>query len=488
MAQPQRLIPAIPVTYSANVGGTDNLWFQKEALHSTRDPVREARRSAATLIDSPGNPAPLIVVGIGWGYVLEELRALAPERFAAMIFFEPSPEVFALLQEHGRLSALEDLGARLITDNAVALREAVARGPGSYRIEVLPAYARRFPDLGRQLQEFLQPAGGSGGTDVDTATRSHFLRQWTRNAFCRLADATGKLEFPGGASHEPVAGRSALYCGAGPGLPRDLDRLSSEFLQSATVIAVDTALAPLFARGIRPDLIISVDSGRGSYYHFAAAAALLPPEQLGHIPVLTNLAGPRFLQLWFDRILLYRSTTPLDQLLAAPGGALEGLPEWNNPPRNAVGPALHFARMIGAETLWTAGTSFRSDGSRSHVRGTGYTEFARECVRRTRSLEMYRPGGYGRELTAKNRVAVAGMEELARELGLAVRAIGDATSQELAAPQGPRAADPGAGFITVTTASLRRHLQHSFHHWNFAAWQRLGIRPEDLERWMLMLR
>lgn len=316
------------------------------------------------------------------------------------------------------------------------------------------------------------PAGAPApGTTVDRATGGRFLRQWTRNAILRIGDATtpaqAALEFLVPPRSEDDSRSSVhtiesadrspapelLYCGAGPQLLYDLGlapaptasvRLNrkrtvgsgdvqqqrvEDLRRRFFIVAADTAIAPLLAAGITPDLAISVDSGPGTYYHLLAARQLpgdgTPAgQQRFGFPVLSNLAGSRCLPLFFERCLYYRSTMPLDQWLGE--GPLSAIPELNNPSRNAVGLALHIARTLGVRSVKTAGANFQSLGRLTHARGTGYSEFARERLHRLYSIEMYQPGGYatrsgpakGGRRTQKNEVSYQNALRMAASFGL----------------------------------------------------------------------
>ncbi|MEQ9366780.1 MAG: DUF115 domain-containing protein, partial [Leptospirales bacterium] len=372
------------------------------------------------------------------------------------------------------------------------------------------------------------PAAGrpiSGATGVDEATGVRFLRQWTRNALIRLQPAEGSLDFltprpespPVDHSIDPPA-RDVLYCGAGPGLLRDLglearteaapgsagNSARAERLRDLRkryfIVAADTALAPLLHAGLAPDLAISIDSGPGTYYHLIAAVAA-SADRNGRFafPVLSNLAGPRCLDLFFDRCYYYRSTTPLDQWLGL--GPLSGVLELQNPTRNAVGLALHIARSLGGRRLATAGADFRGDGYRTHSNGTGYTEYARERVRRCYSLEMYRPGGYirrdgatGGRRTEKNEAGYESTIRMAAEFGVELErprsGNRDARMETLLdsdrGQKEPRDL-PALQVRSLPVVELREFLQETRSRLNrqvFADW---NITARDLDRWFQIL-
>ena len=378
----------------------------------------------------------MLLVGVGWGYVLEQLSPdsaqFASENFEA---FEPLTELVAQLERHGRKADLEKRGLCLRS----ALSDVGLPRDRPWRILVLPAYSRLFPGLGERVESALSRS-------VDASTTRHFLRTWLRNALIRLHE-NERLEFlaePSGARSGPPV----LYCGAGPLL---LEELASVDLRGVFVIAADSALAPLLAAGVPVQLTLSVDSGPGTLYHLRAARRGSKSAELP-VPVLSWLAGAPWLDQFFTRRILYRSTFPIDQLLGT--GPLSGLPERDNPTRNLLGLALHTAHSLGARTLFLAGADFRSHQGQSHVRGTGYTLFAQERLERLQSIESYRTPVYGSEPGPTGRIALAGARALASRLELELLPCSEMTRAETSD-------QAGLPTITLDSRPLRRYLyQH----------------------------
>ncbi len=486
----------------AHAGGT---------LHSTRDPLREADRFAENLAreirasssDSSSDGSILLIVGIGWGYHIAPILQALPNH--KIIFFEPVVEVREALRPE-RLGELRSSGAR-IAESLEEIRAAMgasASSPpaGALELRILPAYQRLFPelagDLTRRLEQML--AGGSGSrTDVDQATTGRFMRQWARNFFINLRE-NECLDFLG--AHVrfslPPAPSAVLYCGAGPELlttlEPHLDLLRNE-RRGIAVLAADSALAPLLHVGIRPDLVLSVDSGRGTAYHYQAAARVAANMDAADgddggsaprfpFPVLSWTAGPRFARRWFKRVFYYRSTFPFDQILGSDSDRpLGGIAQWENPSRNPAGLALLLADWLRVRRVYLAGADFRARGDVSHERGTGYTLFGLEDVHRLRSLEMYRPGGYGKTARGKNRQAQDGLAKLAWELELKMNTLRRDT------PLPRRDAHTDAvqfEGMPVRTQEARENLKESWNRLDFSS---LPGQPdaEQIKKWRRLL-
>lgn len=520
--------------------------------------MREAQRVATTFhnqIQSDSTPDTIrVIVGCGWGYIVEELLRLqsrpaaapstsSPIAQAGLVFFEPLSEVYDLLNERGRLDELRSLGAT-ITNDPADLRQV---GVVTLTLLITPGYQRLFPDLESILRRELGPAPGNlenitdtdaiataDKTRVDQATGSRFLRQWTRNGILRLRSGTNAestltflsppdpiettettetieaTESVGSADNRPATdssqlpGPAVLFCGAGPRLLRDLGLATkptntadqaTRILQLRSnyyIIAADTALAPLLRVGLTPDLVISIDSGPGTYYHLIAAARL-PDHKHSRFPfpVLTNLAGSRCLSLFFTRHYYYRSTFPLDQWLAL--GPLAEVPELRNPTRNTIGLAIQVARLLGGKQIRTAGADFQNEGYLTHVPGTGYTEFALGQVDRLYTLEMYRPGGYSKRWgepgrTEKNELSYQSAREMAAAFQIELTNFTNLTrgAFEAEAADPPREL-PAARLRSVPIGELKDFLIQTRPRLNqeiFANWQ---IQADHIDRWFQTL-
>lgn len=465
-------------------------------MHSARDPAREAERFADELL-ARAPEGLCLVVGLGWGYAAVALaarlgRAELSERF---LFFEPIDSAGPLLENAGRLAELRDAGARIIPGDIGELRRALAGARAS--IEILPVYRRLWPDLAAQVAATL--GGPAGAADVDRSTALRFVRQWTRNAILRLVDsetlrfasapAPEATDAPDDAqsslSRPPLA---ALYCGAGPNLLAELAPLRTR-LESAErplfVLAADSALGPLYQAGVVPDLILSVDSGPGTYLHFLAAlrngaAAPLAP------PVLAWLAAAPTLERLCAQTIFFRSSAPLDQLLGA--GVLGIAPEWRNPARNLAGLALEAAARAGARILYLAGADFQTHGGLSHAPGGGYTEHALLRASRTTPLADYRPRGYSETLTRKNETARAGLNDRARELNITLRPLASDAARLAKNPNSPRPDWAAAlGTVDIECRRLRRDLAALRPRLDWRELATLGLSRSAFERLLARL-
>lgn len=397
----------------------------------------------------------MLIIGVGWGYhVPFLLRSLTDND---IIFYEPVFQISEHLKS-GRLQELRNLGAEIFTKSDDLIKR-LKKHSQSINIFFLPQYKRLFSDIETRVREAL-----SGISDVGRSTITRFFPTWTRNFFSLISE-NKSLDFLLGFKQIPTHCRSILYCGAGPGLFDELkDYNKSRFKSGETiVVASDSALAPLLSLDIKPHLIISIDSGPGTAYHFQAAWRLAAYEKLNYsllsdIPILTWMAGPRILSRYFDKIYYYRSTFPFDQIIG--NGPLKKVPLWKNDSSNMIGLALIFAEQARFQTLFTAGASFLARKGYTHIRGTGYTIFPLSRTNRTFALESYRPRGYEEHLTLKNEVALKGLGKMSSYLNIEIRPL---ESHSLPEEKGNEWESLSIQELfqteTITTESLRNYLK-----------------------------
>ncbi len=395
---------------------------QEGFLHSRRDPIAEARRIVQDIPDSLHRNASFLIVGIGWGYVIEEL---ASNIHSSLIFaLEPIPQVFQSLEKTGRLQELSKRG--LIFHHAENLQKQLREEQiHTLDVFVTPVYKRLFPDLADRAFSFFQ---NDVASQVDRASSKHFLRQWTRNAY-RLTASQKEISFVIGTGKEGSIGSEeplVVYCGSGPRLLEEARKIP----KGALILSSDTALAPLLSEGIEVDLALSIDSGRGTIFHLSAMLQAAERRGLSKPPVLGWTGSIPSLSQWFPKTYYYRSTLPLDQILGE--GPLQSIPEWKNPSRNLLGIALQIGFLLGSKRLYLAGCSFVSEKGIAHERGTGHQTYALSLHTRKFSLEMHTSSAYSDEMNPKNRMICSEAQKTARLLGIQFRNCSELNEKECA--------------------------------------------------------
>ncbi|MBX3374438.1 MAG: DUF115 domain-containing protein [Phycisphaeraceae bacterium] len=229
-------------------------------LASARDPIGEGARLAAAVdvLDA----AAFFVMGFGLGH---HVRALAERlgRAGIIVVFEPDlgllREVFSTCDLSGWMKETllvlvtdaddpAELGTRLSGAESVL-------GQGVTFVEHPPSRRRLEPFAARfraRVAEHL--------VTVQTALMTTLVRsvETVRNVTLNLpwlVDGPGIVDLAGAAQGAP-----AIVISAGPSLCRTIDRLADPAVRDTCVlIAAQTTLKPLLARGIRPHFVTALD-------------------------------------------------------------------------------------------------------------------------------------------------------------------------------------------------------------------------------------
>jgi hypothetical protein len=289
-------------------------------------------------------------------YGAETLRGrLGPS--SAILFLEADPRLAALSRERlppwlgrdGRSAFL------CCADEEAVL--AAARELGSFRLCVSTDLSggasldsARYRRIAARLQSELSAAWRN------RASLMAMGRLWTRNIFRNLASLPEIGPRP-----LPRLGKPTFVLGAGPSLEGVLPLIAGHRDRLA-LVACDTALPPLAALGIVPDLAICLEGQAHNLHDFAASGGAVMPllaDLSSHPASFRALAGPKHLSL----------------VSIAPGAfgrrlAALDLPFLPAPPLGSVGVhALHVARRISEGPILAVGLDFAYEGGKTHARG-----------------------------------------------------------------------------------------------------------------------
>lgn len=319
------------------------------ALHSRVDPLREARRLAATL--APAGVA--VFLGLGGGYAPAALLE-AGTLFAGVIV-ERSPSVLRALLEHLELS-------RLLADPRVA----VVTDPGTVAAAVLEAWApalmgdlrtvplRPWCDTDRAFFDRAAAAVEAARSlaSADWAAQARFGRRWFVNAVLNLpaVERAGLSIPPAGA---------AIVTGAGPSLDRFADLIRRE-RRGSLLLATDTSLPALLARGIVPDAAVSIDCQLYGYHHVMAGI----PDGL---PLLLDLSSPPVLARTRRGVGFFASGHPLARWVSR---HWRTLPHVDTAGGNVAHAAVSAVHGLGAREVRLAGVDFSCPLGSPYARGT----------------------------------------------------------------------------------------------------------------------
>ena len=338
--------------------GSPSALYDGVSVHSRRDPVKEAR----TLIDREVPPGATVGVfyGFGLGYLVESFITRFPDRPCLVV--EPDIGCF--------LKALEarDLSAVLSHPRTVFFL-ASEPTPVIRYLDTLPltavqivklrslydkdrAYYERTDEL---IQSFLRQR------DVNKNTLRRFGRRWVRNL---LANAPLFCRTPGVNRAEGLfQGVPALVLAGGPSLDRVLPHLK-RLSELMLVVAVDTSLAVLRARGLDPDLTVVSDPQYWNTRHLDWV------KQTDSLIVSEASTHPRAFRLLGDRVLFSSSVFPLGRYLERYTGAKGKLGAGGS----VATTAWDCARYLGADPIYMAGLDLGFPGLQTHFRGACFEE------------------------------------------------------------------------------------------------------------------
>lgn len=161
------------------------------------------------------------------------------------------------------------------------------------------------------------------------------------------------------------AGVPALVVGAGPSLDGNIADIK-RFRDRAIIVAVDTALRPLLAAGIEPDLVVAVDPSELNACHLTC----LPPCPRTHF-VAEGSIDPVAIEQFAGRTFFFRVADhhPWPWLRSL-GIDRAPLRAWGSVLTTAFDVALH----MGCKPVVMAGADLAFTGGRPYARGTTYEE------------------------------------------------------------------------------------------------------------------
>ncbi len=233
-------------------------------LHSLIDPRQEADLAVAAWQRSQQVLPNGIVLLIGAGalYQLEALvRALGDKgRFAVV---EPSLEALALALASRDLTALATLQGRLVflsmpdTESLGRDFYTLLRNSPEMEVHLYPLHAWRHAReaLYEEVAECLVAQARAEASN--RITLAAFSDEWQQNAIVNLPQLCREPSVR--SLFKRFEGCAALVVAAGPTLNDSLDVIR-ELAPRSLVIAVGTALRPLLAAGIRPHIVVHLDS------------------------------------------------------------------------------------------------------------------------------------------------------------------------------------------------------------------------------------
>lgn len=266
-----------PAGHPADITGASDgfvLKWNGKTLHSVKSPEGEARHLLDNFKFESGRV--YLVFGIGLGHLADGARSQLPPQ-SRLILIEPDIGIlrealacvdFRPLLYDQRVSWVS--GKKWREHLTIVLRRITGSGcRASGAILSLPAYRTYFKKALDETRSLLVQFMNE--REIDTGTRQELWHVWNHNLTANLNEIL---------SSAPLRNFTTTFdripsvlVGAGPSLDdnlKDLHRLK----ESALLVAVDTALAPMLSAGCEPDLVLAMDAQEENARDFSN----LPPH------------------------------------------------------------------------------------------------------------------------------------------------------------------------------------------------------------------
>jgi hypothetical protein len=270
------------------------------SYHSRYDPVKEAKRQVDSAYE---NQTHVLLLGGGLCYAAEEILKRLPQNISGPQLFvvEPDPGVFlAALTARDLTSLLQDSRVAWCVgmspdqigdfwnnnlDWSVMEKLSIVDHP--------PSVSRFRPIFERVVEKVRYLCNRSKGNLV---TLMHAGTDFHTNNFSNLA---ASFTLPGVARlFDRFANVPVIVVAAGPSLDKNmhlLKRIKGKF----PIVAVDTALRQLSARGILPDIVCAADPSYENSLDFVGVEnvkdVVLAIEPMTHPDIFANFSGPKML-------------------------------------------------------------------------------------------------------------------------------------------------------------------------------------------------
>jgi SAM-dependent methyltransferase len=337
--------------------GPDGRWYP---LHGEGDAAVNRKLLDRILADP--EPPLLILVGAGLGYLLDAIA----ERSRAMkvLLLEPVPAVARQMLARrdwtdwlstGRLTLLVGPDYHGAID---AWRLVVAGGatPPTF---VLPVVERVAPEDTAQAKHVA--ARIVAGAKANDEARKRFAGRYLLNTLANLTAVLGEGDVA--ALDGLWAGQPTVLVAAGPSLDRNLVELRA-VADRVLLVAVDTAVRPLLAAGVRPQIVVAVDPSEPNARHMRGLSDVRGMWLVGEGSI-----DPAVLTQFIGRTFTFKVSHHHPwPWLASHGVGRGGLQAWGSVLTTAFDLALH----LGADPIVFAGADLAYTDGQLYCRNTVY--------------------------------------------------------------------------------------------------------------------
>jgi hypothetical protein len=355
-------------TPEVRLATADGRWV---TLHSARNPRAEATawldRALADLeATGSGAPGVIVVIGAGAGYILDEIQQRPGVSDRPVVVFEPDARLAEVCRQRRDVGAAIASGAlRWLTApdyvGASDLWRVFDRHPGAVLTLEHPVLVRECPDDVARAHAIVTRATFDAKANAEA--RRLFAGPYLLHTIQNLPTILGSGDVD--ALADIGNGSAALLVAAGPSLDRTIDEVR-RLRDRAIVIAVDTALRPLLAAGIDPDLVVAVDPAELNARHLRD----LPAEMRSWFVAEGSLhptAFPAFAGRTFTFKVSAHDPWPWLQSLGVDRGVLRA---WGS----VLTSAFDLGLRLGCDPLVFVGADMAYTHGQPYCRGTTYEE------------------------------------------------------------------------------------------------------------------
>ena len=289
----------VPSVRLLNAGG------KQVTMHSTVDPVREAKRLVDTQLKDGANAC--LVYGMALGYHLDYLMTLLPERSRVLVV-EPHLTIFRLalsvrdFSEHFTNTSIRWAVGEPVTNVPAYLGE-ILSVTSIEKLSIIEHgvsarlcgnYFAHLDDLARK---WVVAVGGNFLTNVQS------VKKYISNSLANIESIVN--DPPIGKLFGSFKKVPAVVISAGPSLDRNIDLLRI-LEKHAVLICVDTVLGPLKRAGIKPHFVLAGDPGELNYKHvegLSETGAALVAEPMTHPRIISEFKGRRFVMSFNENLM-----------------------------------------------------------------------------------------------------------------------------------------------------------------------------------------
>jgi len=333
-------------------------------VHSKRDPEREAQRLVdAAFANGQADEIPALVLGFGLGYTATALA----DRFQAkpLIVVEKRVDILKKALEVRDLTALLSRPHVVFVLDSEGVTGALSLFKSSPHTPPLVFTNRPLTGLDSEWYAAVEDKIRTwvSRTNINRATQKRFGERWVRNLSSNLE---ASKDIPGITKLEGLLAKSNIpvfLAAAGPSLD-DAAPILRDIYSRCLVVAVDTSLRFLLARGIEPDFLLSVDPQYWNFRHLdrqKASKTRLVAESAVYPSVLRGAFGGIFLcSSFFPLGRFIEDRTESKGTLGAGGSVATS--------------AWDFARFLGAKTAWLSGLDLSFPELKTHFHGALFEE------------------------------------------------------------------------------------------------------------------